>query len=113
MVTCSSRKAVQAVASLREHKRPFNIASYALLTHIFANMTDLEVGTLTHHLGDLHIYKNHFEQVEELKYRATLRYPQPQLELLSDKLFYDDLKLEQFKVTNYEPGKRISAPVAV
>jgi thymidylate synthase len=96
---------------------PFNISSYALLTHMVAHVCRLEVGDFIYTLGDYHIYKNHLSQVEELLRREPL--PLPRLEIRDEggelrglegllRMRYEDLEL-----VGYRSHSKIVAPVAV
>lgn len=90
---------------------PFNVASYALLTHMIAQVTGLEVGEFIHTLGDAHIYSNHLEQVEEQLSRIPGKLPQLKLNADVKDLFaftYDDIE-----IVGYEAAPNIPAKVAV
>ena len=90
---------------------PFNIASYALLTHMVAQQCDLDVGDFIWTGGDCHIYSNHHEQVELQLSRAPLPYPTLHTLRRPDSIF--DYQFEDFEVRGYEHHPAIKAPVAV
>jgi thymidylate synthase len=90
---------------------PFNIASYALLTHMVAQQCDLDVGDFIWTGGDCHIYSNHHAQVELQLSRAPLPYPTLRILRKPDSIF--DYQFEDFEVQGYAPHPAIKAPVAV
>jgi thymidylate synthase len=90
---------------------PFNIASYALLTHMIASVTDLEPGELIISLGDAHIYSNHFEQVERQLGRDPRALPTLRLDPGVKSLF--DFTEAHVHLEGYDPHKGILAPIAV
>ena len=90
---------------------PFNIASYALLTHMLAQQSDLDVGELVWTGGDCHIYDNHREQVETQLGRTPFPYPSLQLRRRPASIF--EYEFEDFEVVGYEHHPAIRAPVAV
>ena len=90
---------------------PFNIASYALLTHMVAQQCDLQVGDFIWTGGDCHIYSNHFEQVQTQLARQPYAYPTLQIKRRPASIF--DYAYEDFEVVGYEHHPAIKAPVAV
>lgn len=90
---------------------PFNIASYALLLHMVAHVTNLEVGEFVWTGGDTHIYLNHTDQVRTQMSRSAM--PFPQLTINRDVPSIDDFTFEDFTLSGYEPWPSIKAPVAV
>ena len=90
---------------------PFNIASYALLTHMIAQVSGLKVGEFVWSGGDVHIYKNHMEQVQE----QILREPKelPQLWIDTSIQDIDSFTMDSFRLENYDPMDSIKAPMAV
>lgn len=90
---------------------PFNIASYALLTHMVAQVTGLKVGRFVHTLGDVHIYLNHLEQVDVQLEREPLALPKLQLNPEIDDLF--DFSFDDISIVDYEAHPPIKAPIAV
>lgn len=90
---------------------PFNIASYALLTMMMAQVTGHEPGDFVHTLGDAHLYDNHLEQAELQLSREPRPLPTLRIEPSVRSIF--DFEYEHFRLENYEPHPHISAPVAV
>ena len=90
---------------------PFNIASYALLTHMVAHVTGLKPGEFIHTLGDAHLYLNHLEQADAQLARQPL--PLPRLVIRRDVKDIADFRFEDFEIVNYQSHPHIAAPVAV
>ena len=90
---------------------PFNIASYALLTHMVAHVTGLKAGEFIHTLGDAHIYSNHLEQADEQLTRTP--HGLPRLVMKRDVTSLDEFVYEDFEITGYEAHPSIAAPIAV
>ncbi|GFZ27669.1 thymidylate synthase [Lactobacillus corticis] len=90
---------------------PFNIASYSLLLSLVARETGLQVGEFVHTLGDAHIYRNHFQQVQEQLSREVL--DSPQLWLNPEKQKIDEFEMKDIKLLDYRHAGAIKAPVAV
>lgn len=91
--------------------KPFNIASYALLTAMVAQVCDLEPGEFIHTLGDAHLYANHFEQARLQLTREPG--PLPQLHLNPDVKDLFAFRFEDIAIENYEAAPTIRAPIAV
>ena len=90
---------------------PFNIASYALLTHMVAHVCNLKAGKFVHTLGDAHLYLNHLDQAKLQLSRDTKILPQLKLNSEVKNIF--DFKFEDIEIINYESHPSISAPIAV
>ncbi len=90
---------------------PFNIASYALLTMMIAQVCDMQPGDFVHTFGDAHLYKNHFEQAELQLSRTPFALPQMKLNEHVKNIF--DFTYEDFELLNYQSHPAIKAPVAV
>jgi thymidylate synthase len=90
---------------------PFNIASYALLTQMVAQVTGLKLGDFVHTFGDAHLYLNHLEQTEMLLARSPRALPQLKLNPAVTSLY--DFTFADISIENYDPHPAIKAPVAV
>ena len=90
---------------------PFNIASYALLTHMMAQVCELEPGVFVHTLGDAHLYNNHLQQARLQTTREPL--PLPTLRLNPDITDIDGFTYEDIEVIGYEHHPHIKAPISV
>ncbi|BDR56535.1 thymidylate synthase [Xylocopilactobacillus apis] len=90
---------------------PFNIASYALLNHLIANLTNLKVGELIIDFGDVHIYLNHLKQFEQQLQNPILS--MPEIKINPNVKSIDDYQIDDIELLNYHSAGKISAPVAV
>ena len=92
---------------------PFNIASYALLTHMLAQICGLELGDFVHTIGDAHIYSNHMEQVKQQLERTPVPGPTLDMPEFSNVAELLETKTSDYKLLNYDPMDSIKAPMAV
>jgi thymidylate synthase len=90
---------------------PFNIASYSLLIEMIAHVTNLQVGTFVHTIGDAHIYSNHKEQIDTQLARTPKKLPKLVIKRKVNSIF--DFKFDDFELVDYDPEPAIKAPVAV
>jgi thymidylate synthase len=90
---------------------PFNIASYALLTHMMAQVCGLQAGTFVHTLGDAHLYNNHLEQANLQLSRKPLQLPQ--LKLNPEIMQIDQFNFDDIEIIGYEHHEHIKAPIAI
>jgi thymidylate synthase len=90
---------------------PFNIASYALLTMMIAQVCNLEAGDFVHTFGDVHLYSNHLDQARKQLTRAPKALPMMRLDPSVKSIF--DFRFEHFKLEGYDPDPHIAAPIAV
>lgn len=92
---------------------PFNIVSYALLTHMMAQTTGLKPGTFVHTFGDLHLYNNHVDQAQKQLLRSSEKHPFPTVKLKPDVPSVTDFIYSDIEIQGYSSYPPISAPVAV
>ena len=90
---------------------PFNIASYALLTHMVAHVTGLDVGDFVHTMGDAHLYLDHLDAAREQLERVPR--PLPQLTLVDPPAHLEDFTADHFRIDGYDPHPHIAAKVSV
>ncbi|MDK1004040.1 thymidylate synthase [Bacillus subtilis] len=90
---------------------PFNIASYSLLTHMIAHVTDLEVGEFVHTIGDAHIYTNHIDQIKTQLTREQRSLPELRIKRKVTNI--DDFKFDDFEIIGYDPHPKLTGKVAV
>ena len=90
---------------------PFNIASYALFTHMIAHVCKLDVGDFVHTFGDAHIYNNHIDQIQLQLSRSPRKLPKLNIKRIVNSIF--DFRFEDFEILNYDPHPHIKGKVSV